>query len=131
MRYFVALAAALLLNACANLMMKFGMHDISGDGGWLKDGPAGAVGAILHRPVLIAGMVCFAANLLCYMYALQRLPISVAYPIMVTAGFAIIVVVAGIYLHERLAVSQWIGVVMIMVGVWLVASKAAGQLQTG
>ena len=76
-------------------------------------------------------MVCFAANLLCYMYALQRLPISVAYPIMVTAGFAIIVVVAGIYLHERLAVSQWIGVVMIMVGVWLVASKAAGQLQTG
>jgi len=49
----------------------------------------------------------------------------------VTAGFAIIVVVAGIYLQEHLAVSQWIGVVMIMIGVWLVASKAAGQLQTG
>jgi len=49
MRYFVALAAALLLNASANLMMKFGMHDVSGDGGWLKDGPAGAVGGQARR----------------------------------------------------------------------------------
>lgn len=131
MRYLIALAAALLLNAAANLMMKSGMHDISRDGGWLKDGPAAAALELLHRPVLLGGMLFFAANLLCYMYALQKLPLSVAYPVMVTVGFAIIVVVAGVYLHERLAVSQWVGVAMMLAGVWLVASKAATQLHAG
>ena len=63
-----------------------------------------------------------------FYYRNCRLPISVAYPIMVTAGFAIIVVVAGVSLHERLAVTQWVGVAMILGGVWLVASKAASQL---
>jgi multidrug transporter EmrE-like cation transporter len=129
MRYLVALAAALLLNAAANLMMKFGMHQISQTGPWLKAGPLAAAAAIVRTPILILGVACFAANLLCYMYALQKLPISIAYPIMVTAGFAIIVVVAGLYLHERLVVSQWLGVVLILVGVWLVASRAAAQLR--
>jgi multidrug transporter EmrE-like cation transporter len=128
MRYLFALAAALLLNATANLMMKFGMQQIAQAGGWLKAGPLAAASAIFRTPLLLFGVACFAANLLCYMYALQKLPISVAYPIMVTAGFAIIVVVAGLCLHERLLPSQWLGVAFILVGVWLVASKAATQL---
>jgi multidrug transporter EmrE-like cation transporter len=51
-----------------------------------------------------------------------------AYPIMVSAGFAIIVIVAGLYLHERLNFLQWAGVVLILTGVWLVASQAGRQL---
>ena len=129
MRYLVALAAALLLNAAANLMMKFGMHQITQTGPWLKAGPLAAAGAIFRTPVLIIGVACFAANLLCYMYALQKLPVSVAYPIMVATGFAIIVVVAGLYLRERLLLGQWLGVAFILVGVWLVASRAATQLR--
>ena len=130
MKYFALLTAALILNAAANLMMKFGMAAIEQSGGLFKTGPAGAVAAILKNPILILGVLCFAANLGCYMIALQKLPISVAYPIMVTAGFAIIVVVAGLYLHERLAPTQWIGVALILAGVWLVASKAASQLSS-
>ena len=51
-----------------------------------------------------------------------------AYPIMVTAGFAIIVTVAGVYLHERLGTAQWSGVGLIVVGVFMVASRAQQQL---
>ena len=73
------------------------------------------------------GLTCFAANVVFYTYALVRLPISVAYPIMVTCGFAIIVVVAGLKLHERLSPIQWVGVAAILIGVWLVANDAARQ----
>lgn len=125
-RYLVALAIALILNATANLLIKIGMNPIAARGGVLRDGPVAGLITVLTNPTLIVAMVCFAANLLAYMYAVQRLPISVAYPIMVTVGFAIIVVAAGILLGERLTALQWVGVVMILGGVWLVASQLPG-----
>jgi multidrug transporter EmrE-like cation transporter len=123
--YFLALVVALLLNATANLLMKFGMVRIERAGGLLRHGLLGGVLQILGSPLLLLGMVCFALNLGAYMFALQKLPISVAYPVMVTVGFAIIVIVAGLALGERLDPVQWLGVAAILLGVWLVASRVS------
>lgn len=126
MKYFVALFGALILNATANLLMKFGIRRMGE--GLLADGVLQVVPKILGNYVLMIGLFCFAANVFLYMYALQRFQISVAYPIMVTSGFAIIVVVSGLYLQERLTFIQWLGVALILVGVFLVASQAERQL---
>jgi small multidrug resistance pump len=60
-----------------------------------------------------------------YAYALRApfLPVSMAYPIMVGGGFAIIAVVAWWFLGERMSAMQWAGVVMILAGVILVARE--------
>jgi small multidrug resistance pump len=126
--YFVALGAALVLNATANLMMKFGIERFKAAGVTAEQGVAAVVGALASNWVLVLGLCLFAMNVMFYTFALKGLPISMAYPIMVTTGFAIIVVVAGIYLHERLSVAQWVGVGLILVGVWLVGSQAQKQL---
>ena len=133
-KYAIALVVALLLNATANLLIKFGMRAIDLDlqgtsilaGGWI-----GVVKLLLRHWILLLGLGCFGANVVFYAYALQKLPISVAYPIMVTTGFAIIVVVAGAMLHERLSTMQWIGVAAILVGVTLVARDAGRQMGGG
>jgi multidrug transporter EmrE-like cation transporter len=78
--------------------------------------------------VLLAGVGCFALNVGFYAYALRKMPISVAYPIMVTAGFVIIVLVAGMFLKERLTAWQWSGVAAVLIGVTLVAKDAAVQM---
>ena len=129
MKYAIALVIALSLNATANLMIKFGMERFKAAGVTAADGVVAVGTALLGNWVLIAGLCCFALNVGFYAYALKGLPISVAYPIMVTVGFAIIVTVAGIYLHERLTTGQWVGVCLILVGVWLVARQAGAQLQ--
>jgi small multidrug resistance pump len=126
MKYYVALFGALTLNATANLLMKFGIRRI--EEGLLADGVLQAIPKVLTNYVLMIGLVCFAANVFFYMYALQKFQISVAYPIMVTSGFAIIVVISGLYLQERLTFIQWVGVALILVGVFLVASQADRQL---
>jgi multidrug transporter EmrE-like cation transporter len=115
MQYKIALALALSLNAAANLMMKFGVRRLEASGGGLAN--------LLTNWVLLGGLALFALNVAFYTYALSRIPISVAYPIMVSAGFAVIAVVAGIWLGERLSSLQWVGVATILVGVWLVASE--------
>jgi multidrug transporter EmrE-like cation transporter len=126
--YLVALAAALVMNATANLMMKFGMERYKAAGVTPEHGAWAVIAALASNWVLMLGLCLFAANVVLYTFALKGLPISVAYPIMVTVGFAIIVVVAGWRLHERLSPVQWVGVVLILAGVWLVGSRATAQL---
>lgn len=122
MKHIIALAVALTLNAAANLMMKTGAGRLGGQGGMLDQGLAGL---IRSNWVLIVGLICFAMNALCYIYALKAdfMKISFAYPIMVGGGYIIIALVAWKYLGESLAPSQWAGVAMILFGVGLVVSK--------
>ncbi len=123
MKHVVALVLALLLNASANLMMKAGMTKVDQAGGLLKSGLPGAVKAVLTSPILLAGLICFSLNAVFYMFALQSkvLKISLAYPVMVGGGYALIVTVAYFLLRERMTVGQWVGVALILVGVILVA----------
>lgn len=133
-RYLVALVVALVLNATANLMIRFGMQAIDLELAEAGAPPAvlpGLVRLVLRHWVVLAGLACFAANVFFYAYALRKMPISVAYPVMVTGGFVIIVTVAGMILKERLTTLQWAGVLAIMVGVTLVARDAGRQMGGG
>lgn len=130
-KYGVALGVALVLNAAANLMIKFGMRGIDlelGGAGLLDGGFWGLVRLLVKHWAVPLGLGCFAANVVFYSYALQKLPISVAYPIMTICGFAIIVTVAGFMLHERLSLLQWVGIGAILLGVLLVAREAGRQM---
>ncbi|MFH0983887.1 MAG: hypothetical protein V2A79_20425 [Planctomycetota bacterium] len=127
MKHVIALCGALVLNAAANLMMKMGSAKVASGGGFLAHGPAGAVRSVLTTPVLLMGLVCFALNVFLYMFALssKTLKISLAYPIMVGGGYAIIAVAAYFWpgLRERLTIGQWLGVVLVLAGVVLIAMK--------
>ncbi len=133
LKYAIALVVALALNATANLLIKFGMRAIDlelGGAGMLDGGLGGLVRLLVRHWAVLLGLVCFASNVVFYAYALQKVPISVAYPVMVITGFAIIVLVAGNVLHERLTAAQWVGVGAILVGVTLVAKDAGRQMGT-
>jgi multidrug transporter EmrE-like cation transporter len=131
LKYVVALVVALVLNATANLMIRFGMHAIDqdlGGAGALAAGVGGLIRLLFRHWVLLVGLGCFAANVVFYAFALQKMPISIAYPIMVTGGFVIIVLVAGAMLKEHLTPLQWCGVGAILIGVTLVAKDASRQM---
>jgi multidrug transporter EmrE-like cation transporter len=127
MKHVIALLAALLLNATANLLMKAGMKQIGDTGGVLKEGVVNAIRTVLAHPSLIIGLACFALNAAFYMYALQsrKLPISVAYPVMVGGGYVLIATIAYLNpaLAERLDAGQWVGVGLVMIGVLIIAMR--------
>jgi multidrug transporter EmrE-like cation transporter len=120
-KYAIALTLALLLNAMANLMMKFGVIRFRDSGITMDQGAGPVATSLLSNWVLIVGLLCFATNVLFYTYALSGIKISIAYPIMVSGGFAIIAVVAWKFLGETMSPAQWAGVVFILAGVFLVA----------
>ena len=128
MRYVLVLFVALVLNACANLLMKVGMKPVAASGGLFKDGAAPALKTVLTSLPLIVGLICFALNAVFYMYALQSksLKISLAYPIMVGGGFALIALVARFHpsLAERLTWGQIVGIAFVLIGVVLIAAQS-------
>ncbi len=131
MKYILALLVALVLNAAANLLMKIGMKSVDSAGGLLRDGPFAAVKTIVTSTPLVVGLSCFALNAIFYMYALQSksLKISIAYPIMVGGGFAVIALTARFHpaLAERLNWAQFAGVCLILMGIVLVAANMDTQ----
>ena len=127
MKYVIALIIALVLNATANLLIKVGMKSVAAAGGVLKDGITAAVTTVTTTAPLIIGLTCFVLNAAFYMYALQSkaLKISIAYPIMVGGGYALIAIVARFHpvLGERLTWGQTLGVALVLVGIILIAAQ--------
>ena len=64
-------------------------------------------------------------SLAAYAFALRRFPVSLAYPIMVSMSYTLIVCGARFWLKEQLGVWQIVGVGVILAGVWIVASGMA------
>jgi len=121
----IALIVAMVLNAAANLLLKVAMNRVAEGGGLLSGGTSGAVKTVFASPLLLVGLACFALNACFYMFALQSksLHISLAYPIMVGGGFAIISVVGYLAMGEHLTTPQKIGVALVLGGAMLIATQ--------
>ena len=116
MSAYVFLTIALVLNAAANLLIKHAARASASPG--MAVTPEAALRVYLSWPFLL-GVACFGFNLLAYTQALKKLPISVAYPLMVSIGYLISLVVSGVLRGERLAPIRYIGAGLMLIGLWM------------
>lgn len=84
--------------------------------------------AILKSTLLnvwfMAGLTCFGLALVAYKFVLGKgVKLSVAYPLMTTCGFAIVLLASRIFFHETLNPLQWFGIGLLVAGIWLIASQ--------
>jgi small multidrug resistance pump len=111
-RWYALLAVAVLFNGLANVLMKFGMRrapDFSDATGTIKH-------YITSWPVIV-GLALFAINVIAYTQALTKLPLSVAYPIMVAMTGLIVISGSIVLFREAISWWQWLGFALIIGGV--------------
>lgn len=94
---------AAVASACATLLIK-----LSGDGsaGW----------TLLRLTWLGAACATYAAGFVCYAQALQRMQISLAYPLMTAVTLVLVTVLGYVVLHEALTPSKLTGLALIAAG---------------
>ena len=114
---YVYLFVALVLNAVANILMKLGA--VANGGGLFR--ALVDIRLVLGNWQLMAGIVAFVLALAFYTLALSKMSLSVAYPIMTSLGFLIVVGFSVLSLHESVSWWQYAGMGMIVLGVLLVA----------
>jgi multidrug transporter EmrE-like cation transporter len=114
----LSLAAAVILNATANILIKVGMMRMGSiDGLRVPE----IIAKMALNYVLWLGCLSFAVALVAYSYALSKINLSVAYPIMTSLGYAIVILASILFLRETLSAMKVIGILFIIAGVWMVA----------
>ncbi|MEW6536193.1 MAG: EamA family transporter [Candidatus Auribacterota bacterium] len=116
MNNYLILSAAIVFNAIANVMIKVGM---------MKAGKADSLFGMMKNaafnPAFIFGIFCFVVALGGYSFILSKLNLSIAYPIMTSVGYMLVIFISWLFLKETILWYQVIGFLMIIGGVWLVA----------
>ena len=126
--YTFSLVVALVFCAATNLLIKAGVRAIQAQQqAGVELSALATVKAAVCSPWILAGVICGGINLIAYVFALKRFPVSLAYPILVSVGYAIIIGGAAVWFSEKLTAWQMVGVGIIMLGVWVVA---AGMTKT-
>ena len=116
MNTYVVLSLAIVLNALANILMKVAM---------LKQEKTTDIITMvkqsLTNPVLFLGLLSFALALVAYCFVLAKINLSIAYPLMTSLGFLIVILVSWLFLGENITRIQIVGFTCIIAGVWMVA----------
>jgi small multidrug resistance pump len=104
---YVSLAVAILLGIAGQIVLK-----------------AAAVGAPslvaqLLSPLTVTGLMIYAAAAIAYVVALNRIPVSIAFP-SVGASYAIVAILAHLLWNEPLGLPQWGGIALIAAGIILI-----------
>ena len=105
--YYTSLTAAILLGVGGQIALKSA-----------ADGAASLVAQILN-PMTIIGFTIYMLAAVCYIIALKRIPVSIAFP-SVSASYAIVAVIAHLLWHEPLGWPQIAGLFLIGGGVVLI-----------
>ena len=78
---------------------------------------------ILQNSLLVLGVILFGISFLFYLFSLSKFQLSVIYPIFVSAGIIIVALASWFFLKETLSVLQILGIISIIFGIFLLATK--------
>lgn len=113
---YVLLAFVILANAFANIFIKIGMSRLPAldwKNIWFS------LGKIFTSPFVVVGALLLIISFPVFGLVLQKMSLSVAYPTLVVGAIVIVTLVSALFLKEGINLTQVIGILLVMGGVWL------------
>jgi len=115
---FFVLVVAIVFNASANILLKFGMQKAP------QISVVGLKGMLLNSITNVyvwLGLVSFGVAFVFYSVVLTKMKLGVAYPVMTSAGFVIVTLFAVFLFDEKMSWLKIAGIAVIALGIWLVS----------
>jgi multidrug transporter EmrE-like cation transporter len=119
---FAFLFTGVLLNAGAQLLLKAGTNAI-GVITLTRDNWMAMLWRMAHTGPFIVGVACYGVSLVVWIMGLSRVPVSVAYPLL-SLGYIVNAIAAHFLFGEAVSVVRWLGIGLVIVGVFLIARPA-------
>jgi undecaprenyl phosphate-alpha-L-ara4N flippase subunit ArnE len=105
------LVIAIICNSAANILMKRAA----------AQNAESFIGLYLN-PYFIFGAIFFGINMIFYAKALQKIPLNLAYPVLVGLSLLSIVLFSIIFQGERVLLQQAMGMLLVVVGIYFILS---------
>lgn len=71
----------------------------------------------IFSPFVFFGLISYALSVISWIFVLQKLPLSTAYPFL-SLGYIIVVLISSIFLKETLTLNKIFGSILIMLGIF-------------
>lgn len=118
---FSLILFGVMLNACAQLLLKAGTNRIGHFDFSLNNAlPIGW--QLATNPFIFGGLSCYVVSVVVWIMALSRVPVSIAYP-MLSIGYVVNALAAWWLFGESLTAMRLTGIGVIIVGVYLVTKS--------
>lgn len=110
------------ITVSAQILLKVGMLKVGRMGMSELRAPVESMIYIFSNPYVFSALFLYGLSFMLWTVVLSRIPLSVAYP-MLALNYALIPFFAWFFLGERLDVIQWLGVLLVCIGVLLVIQR--------
>ena len=78
-------------------------------------------GRMLSSPYVLAGILLLALNFPHYSFLIQKMKLAVAFPLVTSLTFFVVVLFSFFYFKESLSAVQYLGIGVLALGLWLLA----------
>ncbi len=115
MREIVLTLFTTLLMVTGQMLFKLGSagKDFSSPAAILK---------VIFTPYILLALSLYAGTTVLWMYILSRAPLSKVYPIQ-SLAFGLVLILSALFLRESVPLNRWIGVGIILIGVFVATMK--------
>jgi multidrug transporter EmrE-like cation transporter len=120
MKLLLAVLPTILLAAYSQLVSKWRVAALAASGAAAPD-PSARVLQYLTDPYIISSYVFSLLSSIAWLYALEKYPVSTAFPAYIGILFCVVTVGGVVLLREQVSAQQLAGVALILVGVGLVS----------
>ena len=120
MALIILMALVILLNVCGHVFLKIGINQVGQIGG--RSLAEFGLSEVTNVFVLL-GLAGYVSSVAGYIVVLSKTNLSVAYPILMSTGYALVVLVSFIWLKESFNPLKWAGLFLILAGVVMVSLK--------
>lgn len=116
----VLVFVAVVISVLGQLSLKVGMNQVGIiDAGSLVR-PMETLMLVFSTPLVWLGLSCYGVSALLWLVILSRLDLSYAY-LMLASMYVLIPLVSWLFLGERIPPMRWVGMVVVVLGVVIVA----------
>ncbi|MGJ8454390.1 DMT family transporter [Pseudothermotoga sp. U03pept] len=116
MREILLLITAIIANALANVFVKVGAPSLETKG--FKQ----LLLSTVKNVYIWLGLFCFGLAFIFYTMVLTKAKLSVAYPVMTSAGFVIVSLFSYFLFKETFSLWKILGILIIAIGIWIIST---------
>ena len=111
---------SVLIGVFGQLSLKTGMTQVGRIDAQVLSHPIQLFVRIFTTPIILAGLALYIVGTLIWLVVLSRLDLSFAYPLVATT-YVFTPLLAHLILREPIPSLRWLGIVLILAGVYIVA----------
>jgi drug/metabolite transporter (DMT)-like permease len=118
----VLILIAVVIGVVGQVSLKVGMNQVGAIDARSLARPMETLMRVFSTPLVWLGLGCYGVSALLWLVVLSRLDLSYAY-LMLASMYVLIPLVSWLFLGERIPPMRWLGMVVVVLGVVIVAKS--------